>query len=114
MISLVWGLYLTLSRLYVVVPVIDLHLFPCNNRTIGFTLQVLGKNFYTKGQTKAQHKQNKKHSKIIPIRLLSFFAKKHEGIAIYKNLLPSLLIKPFKSLFILLRRRLNLEVKAEE
>jgi len=45
---------------------------------------------------------------------LRFFKKKHEGIAIYKNLLPSLLIKPFKSLFILLRRRLNLEVKAEE
>jgi len=45
---------------------------------------------------------------------LRFFAKKHEGIAIYERLLPSLFIKPFKSLFILLRRRLNLEVKAEE
>jgi hypothetical protein len=35
-------------------------------------------------------------------------------MAIYERLLPSLLIKPFKSLFILLRRRLNLKVKAEE
>jgi hypothetical protein len=40
--------------------------------------------------------------------------KKHEGMAIYERLLPYLLIKPFKSLFILLRRRLNLKVKAEE
>jgi hypothetical protein len=35
-------------------------------------------------------------------------------MAIYERLLPSLLIKPLKSLFILLRRRLNLKVKAEE
>jgi hypothetical protein len=41
-----------------------------------------------------------------------FFAKKHEGIAIYERLLPSLLIKPFKRLFILLRGRLNLEVQS--
>jgi hypothetical protein len=31
---------------------------------------------------------------------------------IYRRLLPSLLIKPFKRLLTLLRRRLNLEVKS--
>jgi len=33
---------------------------------------------------------------------------------IYRRLLPSLLIKPFKNSLALLRTRLNLEVKAEE
>jgi hypothetical protein len=33
-------------------------------------------------------------------------------MAIYERLLPSLLIKPFKSLLALSRRRLNLEVKS--
>jgi len=45
---------------------------------------------------------------------LRLFTKKHGGIEIYRRFPPSLLIKPFKSLFILLRRRLNLKVKAEE
>jgi len=45
---------------------------------------------------------------------LRLFTKKHEGMAIYERLLPSLLIKPFKSLFILLKRRLNLEVKSKD
>jgi hypothetical protein len=45
---------------------------------------------------------------------LRLFAKKHEVMAIYERLLPSLFIKPFKRLLALLGRRLNLEVKAEE
>jgi hypothetical protein len=35
--------------------------------------------------------------------------KKHEGMEIYRRLLPSLLIKPFKDSLALLRRGLNLE-----
>jgi len=35
--------------------------------------------------------------------------KKHESMAIYERLLPSLLIKPFKDSLALLRRGLNLK-----
>jgi hypothetical protein len=37
--------------------------------------------------------------------------KKHESMAIYERLLPSLFIKPFKNSLTLLRRGLNLEIK---
>jgi hypothetical protein len=40
--------------------------------------------------------------------------KKHEGMAIYERLLPSLFIKPFKNSLTLLRRGLNLEINPKE
>jgi hypothetical protein len=77
------GIVSYLVRLYVIVPVIDLHILPCNKRAIGLTLQGLRKNLYAKGQTKAQQKQSKKHSKIIHIRFLKLFCEKTRG---YGNL----------------------------
>jgi hypothetical protein len=44
---------------------------------------------------------------------LRLFTKKYGGIEIYRRLLPSLLIKPFKNSLTLLRRGLNLEIPKE-
>jgi hypothetical protein len=90
---------------YVVVLVIDLHLLPCG-RAIpsGSRSRDLEKTSMPKVKLKHSKNRTKSTLKLYPCRLLSFLTKKHEGLAIYKCLLPFLPIKQLLEAFLFFSR----------